>query len=452
MRLRPSLAIRLTIALIGATFLATASILGGIYYFSVKRPMDEVRAQVHSEARALSALYQARGEGALREALVKRRRSPSPYKPFDALLDRRGDLLTGNLPSWPNVRRGDWAVIEADLYRDGDEDDHEALTRDLTLPDGKRLLVGRDIEILSDRKELMVEAGRWGALPVLLFGLIGGILISWITGRRLEAVGRTARAVMQGDLSIRVPIKGTGDEFDELGMSLNAMLDRNQELVASLSRVSDSIAHELRTPLARLRSSLEGIGAGEVVEVKRVEAAQLEAERLQQTFDALLRIARLDTGRHRISRDQVQLDALVSDAVDFYEPEAAARQLAFSLSVTPCKVLGDRNLLFQAVANLLDNGIKFAPEHGQLRVELFASYGLARIAVTDNGAGVEEAHHPRLSEPFFRAPGSEAIAGTGLGLTLVSAIAIAHEGSLTFNRTSGSFSAILTVPLADHSR
>lgn len=446
MRLRSSLAIRLTGALIAATFLATASILAGIYYFSVKRPMDEVQAKVRSEAAALAATYAGEGQAALEAALLARRQSPSHDKAFDAFLDRDGTLLLGNLPSWPLARRGDWTAIEADLYRDGDEDDHEALSRDMLLSDGRRLIVGRDVELLADRQEMMVEATRWGSIAVILFGLLGGALISWITARRLDAVSRTARAVMQGDLSVRVPVQGSGDEFDELGLSLNAMLDRNQELVASLGRVSDSIAHELRTPLARLHSQLEDVTGSKCMNPGQVNAARVEVERLQQTFDALLRIARLDTGRHRINHDPVRLDELVGDAVEFYEPEAETRDVKLFLSVTPCTVDGDRNLLFQAVSNLLDNAIKFAASRGEVGVELTADEGHACITVTNSGSGVDAEHFPRLTEQFFRAPGSEGVAGTGLGLSLVNAIVSAHDGTLAFSRGPTSFSVLLTLP------
>ena len=146
------------------------------------------------------------------------------------------------------------------------------------------------------------------------------------------------------------------------------MLDRNQELVASLGRVSDNIAHELRTPLARLRSALDGDRQGRLR--RPCEAARGEADRLQQIFDALLRIARLDTGRHRIIRNPVQLDELVADAIEFYAPEAEARQQAIGASVTPCTIVGDRNLIFQAIANLLDNAMKFAPEAGEVHADL----------------------------------------------------------------------------------
>jgi len=236
-RLASSLVIRITGALIAVTFLATATVLVGIYHFSIRVPMDEVRTIVGQEADGLEAIYQRRGEAALTAALAERRNAVSANRAFDAFIDRGGKLIAGNMPSWPSVRRGDWVTIEADLYRDGDEDDHEALSRDIALPDGRRLIVGRDVEVLADRKEVMVEAAGWGSLSVLLFGLLGGLLISGIIARRLETVTGTAREVMGGDLSVRVPLRGTGDDFDQLGMSLNAMLDRNQELVASLGRV-----------------------------------------------------------------------------------------------------------------------------------------------------------------------------------------------------------------------
>ena len=447
MRLASSLAIRLTGALIAVTFLATASLLAGIYYFGVRTPMDEVRDGIRQESAGLQSIYDKQGEQALIAALIERRRAPSPNKAFDALIDRDGKLITGNLPSWPLVRRGTWVTIEADLYRDGDEDDHEALSRDIVLADGRRLIVGRDVEVLADRKELMNEASRWGSLSVLLFGLLGGLLISKITARRLEAITGTAREVMHGNLSVRVPVKGTGDDFDQVGMSLNAMLDRNQELVASLGRVSDNIAHELRTPLARLRTALDGAPAHGAIGPEDAEAARVEADRLQRIFDALLRIARLDTGRHRIIREPVQLDQLVGDAVEFYAPEAEARRQTIGASVTRCTVIGDRNLIFQAIANLIDNALKFAPEGGEVRADLEVEGSMAKLTVRDSGPGVEPEYHGRLTERFFRAPGAESVAGTGLGLTLVQAIVAAHQGTLEFADEGEGFAATVRIPL-----
>ena len=378
---RPSsrLAIRITGALIAVTFLTTATLLLAIYFLGVRAPMSEVRQTVAAESRQLEALYEQYGQDALVSALIERRRAPSSSKAFDAFIEANGTVITTNLPSWPQVRRGEWSRIEADLYRDGDEDDHESLSRDLLLQDGKRLIVGK------------------------------------------------------------------GDEFDELGLSLNAMLDRNEELVASLGRVSDSIAHELRTPLARLLSALDAMDRQEA---GAIEAAKAEAERLQQTFDALLRIARLDTGRHRIRRDPVQLDELVTDAVEFYAPEAEARGQDLIANLEPCAVTGDRDLLFQAVANVLDNGIKFAPRNGSVRVRLKSEGSMALLAISDTGPGVPNEHRRRLSERFYRAPGSESVSGTGLGLTLTEAIVSAHHGNLGFAGVVGDFSAEIRLPLS----
>ena len=229
-------------------------------------------------------------------------------------------------------------------------------------------------------------------------------------------------------------------------MGLNAMLDRNQELVASLGRVSDSIAHELRTPLARLHTRLEQAAGRDGMSADQVDQARAEVERLQHTFDALLRIARLDTGRHRITRQPVQLDELIGDAVEFYEPEAEARRLKLRLSVTPSTVAGDRNLLFQAVSNLLDNAIKFGLAGGDVSVDLTADQTHANLTVTDSGPGVGEDHFERLTEQFFRAPGREGVPGTGLGLSLVKAIAAAHDGKLSFGGRPGAFKVMLAIP------
>ena len=434
---RSSFAWRLTAALVASTLVAAAGLLAGITWFAVERPLHQVRAQVAREAAVLYQIYRQEGPAALRTAILARRAQPSPSKAFDVLLDRDGRLLFGNLPSWPRTRAAAWVTIEADLYRDGDEDDYEALSRDLLLPDGSRLLVGRDVEVLSDRRELMREAAQWGLLSVLLFAIAAGLAMHRLIARRLDPVAGTARAVMDGNLAVRVPLSRRRDEFDALGATLNAMLDRNQALLASVSRVSDSIAHELRTPLARLQGALD---AG------RTEHAHAEAIRLRQTFDALLRIARLDTGRHRIAHAPVQLDKVICDAAEFYEPEAEKRRQKLSIAIVPYIVIGDRDLLFQAAANLIDNAIKFAPEGGQVAIELSATSTGCALSVTDNGPGAPTEIRSRLTERFYRSPGADQVAGTGLGLSLVEAIASSHGGSLRFEGDAGRFTVRFDLP------
>lgn len=253
---------------------------------------------------------------------------------------------------------------------------------------------------------------------------------------------------MAGDLTVRVPVKGTGDDFDELGRTLNAMLVRNQELVESLGRVSDSIAHELRTPLSRLRSLLhqlemaDGAADGDVLLGATID----EASRIEATFDALLRIARLQTRRHQIRRTEVEFDRLVADAVEYYLPEAEAQYQAITTECEACRIEGDRDLLFQLVTNLLDNAVKFAPVDGRINVTLRREDGIAKLTVRDSGGGVPIEDRPRLTERFFRAPGAHGVQGTGLGLALANAIVNAHGGTIGFDGEPGAFEVEVGLP------
>ena len=443
-----SLGARIVAALVVFTFLVFATLFAGLYLFGVRQPIADLQARVGEEARQLVELDRARGQEALVRALEQRRVRPSPEAAFDALIGPDGRAITANYPSFPQVRKGDWVRIEADLYRDGDEDDHDALTRDVMLSGGRRLLVGRDVEIFADRQELMIEAALWSSIAVLIFGLAGGLVIGRISGRRLESVSRTAHSIMAGDLDVRVPVRGSGDDFDQLGLTLNSMLDRNQQLLESIGRVSDSIAHELRTPLARLHALLEQLaGTGDPDERTRLTAAGLdEAIRIEATFDALLRVARIQTGRHALRKEPIDLERLVEDAIDYYDPQAEAKGGRIVRALNACDVRGDRDLLFQLVANLIDNGVKFAPGGGRIDVRLDCSGDEALIRVGDNGPGVPEELRPRLTERFFRAPGTESVVGTGLGLTIAQAIVDAHGGTLGFEGPPGAFEVTVRLP------
>lgn len=445
-RLPASLTFRVTLAYLCFLTLSFAVLLGAAWWIGVRLPTDRVKAQVTGEARQISETYDRAGIGEVRRQLEAREPATGVGMAFHALLGIDGRAISANLPSWPSTPREGWQYFEADLYHDGDEDDHEALSLDLALGD-YRLIIGRDIEVIDDRREFIEQGALWGSIAIPFLGLLGGWLMTWVIGRRVERVNRTARTVMAGDLSGRVELTGTGDDFDRLSATLNLMLDRIEQLVASVSRVSDSIAHELRTPLARLRSDLEGL-AGEIGEAQRsgVEGAIRETVRLQKTFDALLRIARLETGRHVLMASDASLDVILADAVDLYELEAEVRGQRLVLEVeTGLKVSGDRNLLFQAVANLVDNAVKFTPAGGLIEVTGEARPGSVVVAVRDNGRGVTPEERARIADRFYRARGTEAIPGTGLGLALVAAVASATGGRLDFPDVDEGFVARLTL-------
>jgi len=443
-RVERNFTLRVTLSFLAAVYFATAVLLGSLYILAVRLGEEAVRKEVEAETLSLAETYESKGQLDAIAALERRRNIPAPNKAFDALIEGTR-VITTNLPSVPS-KSARWHRIEADLYHDGDEYDHEALSREVRLYDGRRLIVGRDIETFSDRKEWIVETGSWATIIATLLGLAGGLTLSRIISRRLARVNKTMKAVMDGNLGERIQPTGSNDDFDQLSVTFNSMLDRIEMLIGSVSRVSDSIAHELRTPLMRLRASLEELSESPTPAVKAAAKPALEeADRLQQTFDALLRIARIETGRHQLSRSKVVLNVLVDDAVEYYLAEAEARQQQITVdqSAQQLFVQGDRDLLFQAVANLLDNAVKFTPSGGQINTTVGLMDNRPAIVVRDSGPGVVASSLPRLGERFYRAPDAGHIAGTGLGLALVAAVAHAHGAVVEFSNDDRGFKAVL---------
>ncbi|MBJ7413060.1 MAG: HAMP domain-containing protein, partial [Phenylobacterium sp.] len=377
-------------------------------------------------------VYRAQGRDALIRALERRSAGARGRLAYHVLIAPNGAVVAANLADWPAVRGEEWVRYEFGTYATGTEEEHEAVVRDLALPAGYRLLVGLDTEDLDEREDLIFEALSWGAGMSLALGLIGGLVMTYAVSQRLDRINRAARAVIAGDLSGRVALHGSGDDFDQLSATLNEMLARIEGLVASISRVSDNIAHELRTPLTRLRAELEELAAAgdDPEEVRaRTGAALEEAARLQSMFDALLRIARLQSGP-RGEGVRVDLSALLEDVVDLHRPAAEDRSQDFAVAISPgLAVHGDRDLVFQMVSNLLDNAVKFAPVGGTVRLDAQPAGNGVEVTVADNGPGIAPDERSRVLERFYRSPGSGA-EGFGLGLSLVAAAAERHKAEL----------------------
>jgi len=435
-RLWRSLSFRLAVAYAGLLCLSTAVLFGVYYWLSVERPLDEIRVRVSREAQVLAQVYIADGEAALVTALNRRAHDTTGRRAFHAFLAPDGKLVTGNLPSWPEQPSSGWLSLEADVYRDGDELDFSALARDRVFPDGARLIVGRDAEDVEDVQEIVQVALPWVTGLTLLFGCLGGFFMSRAIGRRLDAISATARQVIGGDLGGRIATEGRGDDFDRLVETLNLMLSRNQELFEAVRRVSDSVAHELRTPLARLLAQLERLGEndgdGEARRSAR-EAALAEAQRLNGIFDALLRISRIEGGRHNAAMRPVDLAVLARDACELYAPAAQARGIELALDIASgAMARADPDLLFQALTNLVDNALKYTPEGGRITIAVDREAGKAVVSVSDDGVGLQPGEAERIAERFFRGADTRGAPGEGLGLSLVSAIVALHNGRLRF--------------------
>ncbi|MGE3744697.1 MAG: ATP-binding protein [Sphingomonadaceae bacterium] len=429
-----SLSFRLALTYVGLFVTSLLVIAGTFYLIAIHMPLEAARTQVEQEARILRNTYVVDGSDALLAGLREHQTKSGPHKAFHAFIDANGRTISANLRSWPREPADGWLRLEADDYLEGDEVDYEPLTLDHRFADGARLLVGRDIEDISEVEEVLQSGALAVVAVAIIVGLVGGGLMSFAIGRRIETFSSTARRVMAGDLSQRVPVRGSRDDFDRLAETLNLMLARIEEALEAVRRVSDSVAHELRTPLSRLRADLEDAIAGP----DRDRAAKLisatdEADRLDRIFDAVLRIARIESGRHSANMRTVDLSTLLEDAVDYYRPAAEEADIAFTAAIEPeLKVTADADLIFQAVTNLIDNAIKYTGPGGRIMLAAQGRAGSVIVELTDNGQGIEAEHRTRVTERFYRAPLAENVPGIGLGLSLVAAVAALHDSQIAF--------------------
>lgn len=282
------------------------------------------------------------------------------------------------------------------------------------------------------REHNMVLSGL-SLLGILLLGIVIGtsFLISTFVVSRTNRIARTARELMEtGNLSQRIEIDGKWDDLSYMSGVLNAFLDRNEELVTGIQRVSDNIAHDLRTPLTRLRNNLESLKNGNA-DATSVERLLAEADQLLSTFNALLRIARIETAQQRHNFSSVFLPKILKDVVELYEPVAEERKIALSLETQDVMIEGDRDLLFQAFANLLDNAVKFSPEGGRVSIRLVTTDNGAICTVRDEGPGIPDNDKKKAFQRFYRADSSRHTPGNGLGLSLVAAVVHLHDGDIS---------------------
>lgn len=340
---------------------------------------------------------------------------------------------------------------------DGGVESREAEGRAAVLPDGSTVFVGYDIQEI-ERVLPRITSVLLTAVPIgLLMSLLGGIIISRSAARRADQLSKTAEAVMTGDLSRRAPVVGSGDEFDRLAEQLNAMLARIEQLMQSSRHVGDSIAHDLRSPLTRLRNRLETTLAGPMsqgIAEETLEQTLGEVDGVLATFNAILRLSRLETGQGA-RMAATDLTALLGEIVELYEPACEEAGLAFSNSIgRNLTGLGQREMIAQAMSNLIDNAIKYTPEGGNIKLE--AARGrdnMVVIRVIDSGPGIPKSERARAIERFVRLEDSRSEPGSGLGLALVAAVAEVHNGTFELSDGNGSedspgLSATLRVPRA----
>jgi signal transduction histidine kinase len=404
----------------------------------------QTQATLEAEIAGLAEQYAQRGLSGLVQIVAARSAGDRGDGNLYLVTNADGHPLAGNITGWPE---GTPVAPGPVSFRVASKGEGATRTRPaqgalIVIPDGYRLLVAHDISDAALYRERIKMTLVWSGLVALVAGLIGGAVMSRNLLRRVEQVNRTAERVMSGDLADRVPLKGTRDEFDQLAANLNNMLDQIERLMAGMREVSDNIAHDLRTPLARLRARLElslianqntngqnTNGPEDGAQTEAVRAAIDEADRLLATFNALLNIAEAESGARRNQAEPLDLAQTARTAAELYEPVAEEKGCALRLDVEPgIMIRGDRHLLSQAVANLLDNALKYGG--GEVRLSAHQQDGRAALEVSDTGPGIPEDEREAVFDRFVRLEPSRSTPGNGLGLSLVRAVARLHNGTV----------------------
>jgi signal transduction histidine kinase len=307
------------------------------------------------------------------------------------------------------------------------------------------MIIGRDLDESDRLIKVIRRAVGWSLLLVLGLAVAGGVFVARRVLKRVDAMTKSARSIMEGDFTQRLAMAGTGDELDRVAKSLNAMLDRIAELMAGLREVSDNIAHDLKTPLTRLRNSAEDAALDGVIE---------EADGLIKIFNALLMIARAEAGAMRDNTAPLDAGDIARDVAELYEPFAEEAGVTLKVQINgPLPVHGTRELISQAMANLIDNAIKYSSSENaegsdrSVTIEGRREGNVIKLIVADRGPGIPDADRNRAIERFVRLESSRTRPGSGLGLSLVAAVARLHSGSLILEDNAPGLRAVLTLPV-----
>ncbi len=435
-----------------AIFLLAAVVIATKLYSDASAALtNEVVAGLETESRLIVASAGRDEAGDLTREIEQRQRFASGR--LYLLVDARGGRLAGNLAGIPSELAG---KPRGGVFRyaapGGDSPARQAVALATNLADGRTLFVARDVDDQRRALASMRLTAFLGFAALALLGLGGGYAVSRYALARVEAVNATARSIMDGDLWQRIAIAGSGDEIDGLAINLNKMLDRIEQLMAGMREVSDNIAHDLKTPLNRLRNRAEQAlreDAGPQELRGGLERVIEEADELIKVFNALLLIARLEAGALEGTIEQIDLGALVADVGELYEPVAEQAGLALEVKLEPVTIAANRQLVGQAVANLIDNAIKYSSGvagGARVTVSLVRRADVLEIAVGDNGPGIDAKDRERVLARFVRLERSRSQPGTGLGLSLVAAVARLHGGNLRLEDNQPGLRVVLVLP------
>jgi signal transduction histidine kinase len=457
-KLSNTTAFKLTLVYLTVFALFAAFLLGYFAWNTRRLITEQITRTVDAEITGLSEQY---SQGGIRRLVfVIDARARRPGSSLYLVTTFSGDGLAGNVGLLGEgvLEHTGWTETVYRRLDDAEGTEHHALVRVFELPSGFRLLVGRDLDERERLYDIILSAGQWSIALVIVLGLAGGFFVARRVLHRIDAMTETSRTIMAGDLSGRLPTAGSEDELDRLAVNLNVMLERIEALMRGFKEVSDNIAHDLKTPLTRLRNRAEEAlrsGKNEADYRAALDSTIEESDELIRTFNALLMIARAESGQ--ASTPMIEFDAadIVRGVGELYDPLADEKGLTLKIEAgTTLPVRGNRELVTQALANLVDNAIKYARPHeaeanGMPADVVIAASGEGdriRLSVSDHGPGVSAGDRERVVQRFVRLEQSRSEPGSGLGLSLASAVAHLHGGELRLEDNGPGLKATLDLP------
>jgi signal transduction histidine kinase len=414
------------VALLGAVYFAVSEVVDGSTDNLIEAEVQGLREQV---------LVLSRSD--FIELIEQRSQDQDVRGAVYLMVDPQLRPVAGNVPAWPKIGadQGKWIQFKVAVPFGDETREHEMRAQRFPLPGGYRMLVGHDVQERQDVKQLMMRGLIVAVVATLILGLGGGF---WM-GRRIlaqaGAISAVAKQIMRGDLSQRLPVREADDEINNLAREINGMLDKIEQLTLGMRTVLDSAAHDLRTPLNRLQSTAEAAMsqlAPSSSERRVLERVSAEVDQMRSTLDALLRIALAETGT--VARETVDLSELVASMVELYAPVSEERGIDLQSAVdADAHVQGSRQLLAQALANLLDNALKFTPKGGHIRVLLRGARGAPEVVVEDDGPGIPADKREIVLGRRVRLDEARKFPGSGLGLSLVAAVTKLHGARLVLD-------------------
>ncbi|HEY4203893.1 MAG TPA: ATP-binding protein [Xanthobacteraceae bacterium] len=458
-------AFRLTLVYLFLFALFAASLVGYFAWNTRRLITEQITTTVNAEFAELNDLYTRRGLRGLVNAIENRAMRPGAN--LYLVTTPTGQAVAGNVAALGNgiMATTGWSETPYHRLDEQRKAPHRALVKVDELSSGFRLLIGRDLEERRRIFSIVAKAAQWSMLIVVVLGLAGGVFVARRVLRRIDAMTGTTRRIMEGDLSGRLPVGRSGDELDRLADNLNAMLERIETLMTGLKEVSDNIAHDLKTPLTRLRNRAEealATSGNEADYRAALERTIEESDGLIRTFNALLMIARAESGQVRGNMDNFDAADVANGIHELYEPLAEDNGMTLRVVTQPAPLHGNRELVSQALANLVENAIKYGkpappiqppgPDAandtglGEILIEARRDGDTVLLSVTDHGPGIPEADRKHAIERFVRLEASRTQPGSGLGLSLASAVATLHRGELRLSDAEPGLRATLAIP------